>query len=161
MSDRALRQVALKIHALHAQDRAWILGQLAREVRERISGLLKELKALGIQSLPEAVVQTGFPTSSVALDAELVREIDSFDSELVFALLDDLPLRQKALIFHAHPWRWTTVMWNRLADGERQRLVKAMEMANLIRPPVITAVLTSFRAMGRERQANRISAVRG
>jgi hypothetical protein len=161
MSDRALRQVALKLHALHAHDKAWILGQLAYEVRKGISVLLNELKALGIQSLPEAVVHSGFPTSNTPLDAELVREIDHFGGELVFALLDDLPLRQKALVFHAHPWRWTTVLWNRLADGERQRLAKAMEMLNPVRPPVILSVLASFRALGRERQGGRISAIRG
>lgn len=162
MSDRALRQIALKLHALHAQDKAWILGQLARDVRERISGLLRELKVLGIQSLPEAAAaHADFATSNVALDDELVREIDCFDNELVFTLLDDFPLRQKALLFHARPWRWSMMVWHRLADGERQRLLKAMETMALLRPPIINAVLASFRAQGRERQANRISAVRG
>lgn len=161
MSDQAFRLVALKLHALHAQDKAWILGQLADEARERLSVLLKELRILGIQSLPEAVLSSGFPTSTVPLDAELVREIDCFDSELVFSLLDDLPLRQKALVFHAHPWRWTPALWNRFTDGERQRLVKTMGMMALTRPPVITSVLVLFRALGQKRHDSRISVVRG
>lgn len=160
MSDRALRQIALKLHALHVQDKAWILGQLARDVRERISGLMKELKALGIQSLPEAAEHVEYATSNVALDDELVREIDCFDNELVFTLLDDLPLRQKALLFHACPWRWSMVVWNRLADGERRHLLKAMETMALVRPPVINSVLASFRAQGRELLVTRVLAVR-
>ena len=159
MSDRAFRQVALKLHALHAQDKAWILGKLARDIRERLLTLLKELKALGVQGFPEVLVHANFPISAVVFDDELVREIDCLDNEVVFTLLDDLPLRQKAVLFHAYSWRWSAVLWSRLADAERQRLLKAMETIILVRPLVIHSVLASFRAQGRERRAS-VSAVR-
>jgi hypothetical protein len=161
MTDRAFRRIALKLHALHALDRAWVLRLLPDEAQRRISLLLRELKALGIRSIPEAVENLGFTTSSIQFDTELVREIDSIDSETVLALFDDLPLRQKALVFHAYQWRWASTFWNRLADDERRRLANAMKSMVQVRPLVIASILGSFRALARERQANRISAVRG
>lgn len=160
MSDRALRQITLKLHALHVVDRDWVLGQLPEKVRRPISALLKELNALGIRSIPEAVDSSGFPISSVQLDVALIREIDKLDSATVFALLDDLPVRQKALLFHAYQWRWASTLWNRLADGERRRLVKTMEAMTLVRPAAMASVLASFLALVQERRVNRISAVR-
>lgn len=161
MSDRGFRQIALKLHALHALDRDWVLGLLPDEARRRITVLLRELKALGIRNIPGAIENLGFPTSSIQFDAELVREIDSIDSETALALFDDLPLRQKALVFHAYQWRWASISWNRLADDERRRLVNVMKLLVQVRPLAIASVLRSFRALARERQANRISLVRG
>lgn len=154
MSDRAFRLAALKLYSLHSGDRAWILRHLDDGVRARLGALLKELKSLGIQSVPGAIDAAGLATAAVRLDAALLGAIDELDDATAFAALDGLPLRVKALILYAHRWRWTAAVWPRLSDLDRKRLIKAVNSMPEVRPAAMTAVLTAFSGLARK-QAGR------
>lgn len=43
------RRLALRLHALHASDRAWILSQVDAEARARLEPMLQELDSLGFR----------------------------------------------------------------------------------------------------------------
>jgi hypothetical protein len=49
------RRAALTLHALHADDRDWVLSQLGRPQRVELEALLAELTELGIPRDPELV----------------------------------------------------------------------------------------------------------
>ena len=45
-ADSGWRRAALTLHALHGQDREWLLAQLGESARQRLQALLEELREL-------------------------------------------------------------------------------------------------------------------
>lgn len=61
-----MRRAALTLHALHGDDRAWVLGQLRGPQRNELEALLAELTELGIPRDTE-LVNTALASSKLAL----------------------------------------------------------------------------------------------
>lgn len=65
------RRAALTLHALHADDRNWVLSQLGSPQRAELEALLTELTELGIPRDPE-LVSTALASSAPGLPAKRV-----------------------------------------------------------------------------------------
>ena len=50
-----LRKAAIRLACLHADDRQWILANLAADERQQIDGLLGEINELGLASEPAVI----------------------------------------------------------------------------------------------------------
>lgn len=70
------KQFALKLHALHPDDRAWLLSQLSTDASERLLPLLTELEALGLRIDNEhlAPIMQSMPFNGVDANAAMLSE---------------------------------------------------------------------------------------
>ncbi|MDZ4298828.1 MAG: hypothetical protein U0998_00515 [Moraxellaceae bacterium] len=55
MESSRLRQLAIRLACIHADDRAWVLEQFSDEQRETLDGLLDEINELGLAKNPSVV----------------------------------------------------------------------------------------------------------
>ncbi|MFJ4374657.1 hypothetical protein ACIP1T_18890 [Pseudomonas japonica] len=55
MTPSPLRKLAIRLACIHAEDRDWILGQLAADEARQVNELLQEIETLGLASDPSVV----------------------------------------------------------------------------------------------------------
>lgn len=96
------RRAALTLHALHVDDRTWVLAQLGSPQRVELEALLAELTELGIPRDPE-LVNTALATSHRELPAKQVPKVSlQAESKALAKLLsaepDAIALRCLALL---------------------------------------------------------------
>lgn len=82
MSELTLKRAALRIAGLHPADRRWLLRQLPTTPRRRLTAMIRELDALGIED-PEVFLAALTPSAAPTMDA--------VPGDLEFALVDQLP----------------------------------------------------------------------
>lgn len=103
------RKLALKLYALHEQDRRWLLDQLDASAQAEIMPLLNELQTLGVQVDLEDLQHMGkLNTASVerAATPEDVQLIDRASLSQIDIVFDSEPpvLLQRLQALRA--WRW-------------------------------------------------------
>lgn len=108
------RQYALKLHALSADDRDWILAQLPSDTQDRLRSLIGELEDIGLQ-VDQHLLDTLAASKDEAQygaaagdEAHLrnVRLLDRADSRWVAAALKGEPAALRSAIEGAHAWTW-------------------------------------------------------
>ncbi|MBI2308408.1 MAG: hypothetical protein HYU78_13980 [Rhodocyclales bacterium] len=108
------RQYALKLHALSANDRNWILAQLPPDTQDRLRSLIGELEEIGLQvdqGLLDTLAMRGeeAPDDAGAGDAAHLRNVrllDRADSRWIAAALKGEPAVVRSAIEGAHAWAW-------------------------------------------------------
>lgn len=105
------RLIALRLHALHEDDRNWILGQMEPEARRALVDLLAELKQLGFSALPELRKRAKRSTApgeaaDRPMDCDAIAVIDRADAEQVWQHLRGESEAVRRCLLTAHPWRW-------------------------------------------------------
>ena len=133
MSD-PFRQSALLLHGLSAEDRQWILAQLAEGQRARLSGYLAELEQLGMpadRSLAEALLsgaagraenaahRTGAHAAERATFGAALR---AAPAEAVLAILAEQPAWLIALVLGIEPWPWREAIHVGVDASKRERI---------------------------------------
>lgn len=115
MSLSSARIVALKLHALHQDDREWIFSRLDPVTQERLAPLLDELKELGLEiesdwmdSIENINIGSNdvLPNSGAWLDPELVAVIDSVLPWQIEHIFDQEPAILFQCLKAMHPWTW-------------------------------------------------------
>ncbi len=108
------RRLALRLHALHGDDRAWILSQLPVAAKARLEPLLEELNDLGFSIDQEMVdtldIQDGDASLSAAGVGEHERHIAALErapAEWIVAQLKDEPPALLDCLLSAHAWCWS------------------------------------------------------
>lgn len=140
-----LRQAAIRLACVHAEDRQWILGQLRPEQREQLEVLLEEIADLGLANDPAVVNALLWKIQSQsedheapALEAPENAWIDKAEDPFWAALaLQLLPADQRHSRLQAQPngsllGRWNSTLDNTqvpptLASALRQHLQQAEE----------------------------------
>lgn len=82
MSESTLRRAALRLAGLHSADRRWLLRQLPATSRRRLTAMIAELDALGIED-PGVFL--------MALEKSTSTAIEATSDVLDYTLLDTLP----------------------------------------------------------------------
>lgn len=103
------RRIALKLHALHEEDRNWILSKLDSTPRRILEGLLLELNELGFAQLPELrTAAPEHPASQAIAEDELapVRTVDDASAAAIWNAIYGEPSLLRCEIIHARKWRW-------------------------------------------------------
>lgn len=145
MSERELegrlRSAALSLHGLHWRDRQWLLRRLLPAWRQRLRGLLGELRSLGVepalaggQDLPPSLASNGLDAGSLAL-------IDQAAPEHLRRLLAQQPESVQALVLCLHDWRWRKAVWEGWSWLHRRRLHEQIACAGQLRPALAEALL--------------------
>ncbi|WP_151448616.1 hypothetical protein [Lacisediminimonas profundi] len=145
MSERELegrlRSAAFSLHGLHWRDRRWLLRQLLPAWRQRLRGLLRELRSLGVepalaggQDLPPSLASDGLEAGSLAL-------IDQATPEHMRRLLAQQPESLQAFVLCLHDWRWRKAVWDGWSWLHRRRLLEQVPRAGQLRPALAQALL--------------------
>lgn len=144
------RKAALKLHAMPAADRGWIMEQLPAPDRAALAGLLDELQALGIapdHHIADEAAQGGEarqPVLAAAGDPAVARALDALCAAApasIAALLADEPEQMAAVFLAAYPWPWRARL---LADYEveqRRRLNAALQAVPPLTPRVLSELV--------------------
>lgn len=145
------RKVALKLHAMGAEDRGWMLQQFGDDERTRLAGLLRELQDLGIRSdlsVPAALSDEDarqLLLSSAGVDrAETEKALDAVRSAQpaeVATLLTDEPDAMIAAVLSAYPWPWRARMLAGYGVETRLRVNRALAQTDMLRPKVRAALI--------------------
>jgi hypothetical protein len=101
------QRAALALHALAADDRAWVLGALPADQQAVIEPLLRELEDLGIPrdaGLLDTAVRCEGDRGAAAADA--LRALDAAQVRRLAGLLAGEPPRLAAALLAASPWPW-------------------------------------------------------
>ncbi|RAN48430.1 hypothetical protein RB25_11640 [Herbaspirillum rubrisubalbicans] len=105
-------RAALLLHALHQDDREWLLMQLPQEQRGSLLALLKELAQLGIprdpdllRELPPAAPRQSHPVE-VASESESISLLSLVDGQLMANFLREEPAQLIGQLLLLHPWPW-------------------------------------------------------
>lgn len=154
----SVRRAALALHALGGADRAWVLGQLPPDQRERLQPLLRELADLGIpadrslladvlDAQPKALHpsrvdapaddhesgQDGFARKRAALSR--------LEAGRMAALLQTEPAGLIAQLLHAHAWPWRQAVLEQLGAVKRRRVEEALDGLRRQMPPAVPQAL--------------------
>lgn len=92
-----LRQSALTLHALAAQDRAWVLAALPGGQRAALQPLLAELEEIGIPRDPDLLE---------AAQPRAARQRSAGELDALARVLRREPPRVAAVFLAAEPWPW-------------------------------------------------------
>jgi len=107
MANSPDRVIALKLHALHEEDREWILSRLDPASYKHLQALLGELKELKFNvdaALLRSVKHQANPTSSVK--DEDIRLIDTASSEQIKNIFDNEPRFLLNCLAVQYEWKW-------------------------------------------------------
>jgi hypothetical protein len=143
--DQNYRIAALKLHALHPDDRKWILSHFESAQQEKLRVLIEELEELDlapIKTLQESDIS--YPIGNFQLAPSLVAEINQMGSEKIMRHLNSLPEILKAMVLHAWRWRWSSAVWLMFDLQQRQRLLRYAHQFDSVKPSVFTALVESF-----------------
>lgn len=142
------RMAALKLHALHPKDRAWLLAHFEPSQQGILGTLIRELDDLGFVSTENVSNHlANYPVGHFQLDANIVAEINQARPEVVMKSLNALPERLMAMVLHAARWQWSSSIWLQLEQHERQRLLRQITQFGEIKAPVFIALIESFAEM--------------
>lgn len=104
------RRLALRLHALHASDRSWILSRIEGEARSRLESMLQELDSLGfridqeiLDSLEGHADKPESATDDYRQHVELLR---GAQPEWLLKQLKGEPQAVIDCLITAHPWPW-------------------------------------------------------
>ena len=104
------RHFALRLHALDASDRTWILSQLDDDTRARLEPMLKELDSLGfridqamLESLGDDAPGTKSPADSFHRN---IAFLDTVPANRIFGALKDEPRALRNCVETSHQWTW-------------------------------------------------------
>lgn len=133
-----LRRVALRLHSLHAADRAWLLKRLPASERASLQHMLRELRSLGIP----ATLEPGESPDPPPVDTPDV--LMAPQAEAVWRQLQDEDDHTIAVILSARAWPWREAVLAKCRRGRRQSIQRCMGQA---RPTeaVTTALLEALR----------------
>jgi len=143
--DHNFRMAALKLHGLHSKDRDWLLERFDSAQQGKLRALIAELDELGFVSTDQIPARDLFyPVGSYQLDSHTAARLNQADTELVMKVLNDLPSLLKAMVLHARHWQWSSHIWARFDQFERQRMVAHINQFASIKPSVFSALIDSF-----------------
>lgn len=110
------RQLAIRLYALHPEDRQWLLSQLPSAAREHLSSLLEELTDLGFA--PESLTNTPdeIGGSPVPASDEYRDLLDQACPEWLFGQLAKEATPLISVLLRAHPWRWRPALESLLSS---------------------------------------------
>lgn len=102
------RVLALRLHALHADDREWMLAQLPADARSTLEELLAELHRLGFPALPElrSSESSGLGDTHSNQDNNALVIVNNASCEQVWEVLRGEPEAIRNYILSVHGWRW-------------------------------------------------------
>jgi hypothetical protein len=113
--DNPARMLALKLYAMHSDDREWILARVDPVAKFHLTALLEELSALDIQvDIPIlASIEEGHPAANQRLagytewlPAEHAMAIDSATASTIHIIFDQEPDIFLRCLNALHPWKW-------------------------------------------------------
>jgi hypothetical protein len=85
------RRAALTLHALHSEDRDWLLAQLSAPQRDELLALLAELAELGIPSDGDLVSNALATTRPMGQPQPVAKAVLQADSKMLAKLLSPEP----------------------------------------------------------------------
>lgn len=106
------RRFALRLHALDASDRTWILSQLDDDTRARLEPMLKELDSLGFcidQAMLESLADNVPGTKSQADTFHRnIAFLDTVPANWILGTLKEEPRALRNCIENIHQWTWSS-----------------------------------------------------
>jgi hypothetical protein len=148
-----LRRAALYLHALHVADRAFLLEQLAPSDRERLEGLLNELKVLGFPADREwAQLATVEPSQAVDLAASHDRMPGVSTDVATVALMAASPAvigpvllaepdALVAQVLASRPWPWRDAVLQNAGVSRRRTIAEHLQEQPAAQPERLAAAL--------------------
>lgn len=116
MNQNPAHVFALKLHALHQDDREWILSRLENDAQERLMPLLSELNALGLKvdsTVIDAIehqTKTDSPNdldqNEIGLDVNAEAMVNSASSAQIKHIFDDEPVLFLQCLSTMKNWSW-------------------------------------------------------
>ncbi len=110
------RQHALRLYAMHPDDRAWLLSQLPEMARQQLNCLLKELADLGFE--PDSLMDSAeeLPGLPELGPDDSRHRLDQASPQWLFKQLAKEPAPLTAALLQAHAWRWRSDVETLLAS---------------------------------------------
>jgi hypothetical protein len=136
------RQAALALHSMLPADRSWMLARVPAASRERLQGLIDELRGLGVPAQAEWMRERCLDRSAQAArapaaqwsDTEARRLIGSLSAEQAHRLLAAEPDRLIADVLELGPFRWQAPLLGLMAA--RRDRIEAM-----LGPPMVAGAM--------------------
>jgi hypothetical protein len=141
------RLLALRLHALHADDRRWLLGQVPPEARMTLETLLRELQEMGVPA-----GKSGLPVDVLAgkRGQEHAVCVDAATAEQVWEVLREEPEAIRTIIVFARHWRWREKLLTQYMPNLAHARVSAPEgVTDRVKRSMIVALAARLPAAGR------------
>jgi hypothetical protein len=129
----ALRESALVLHGLSANDREWLLSRLPGERADDLRSLVDELQTLGLPSDPELTARAlhasqgaAMPAVATPLRSTAVQVIAAATADQMHTLLDKEADSLLAIVASSSAWRWREKWFARVEPLRAQRVRKMM-----------------------------------
>lgn len=141
------RGLALRLHALHAVDRAWLLAHIDEASRQQLLDLLTEISEIGLQ--PDAALlafASSGSTNTSAVEAEIAMRIDMANAATARAVLEQEPQSVRRCLRDLRAWSWRDGLDAGFSGQRNEPSVAAMETALSLRltPRTRAALLQAF-----------------
>lgn len=144
----AYRQAAICLHGLEEHDCDWLLSRLPKEHSAVLSGLLSELKALGIPQ--EAGLSRDFlPNSAVAASQGALRtdfaELEQASPEAVWSLLQNEPDAVLRALIMDRDWAWRGYVLKQYRKKHRRGLTAERPVGSKVFQVIVSIVAKRLR----------------
>lgn len=141
-----LRKAALCLHSLQDDDRAWLMQRLPVEKRDELSGLLDELKSLGIPG-DQSWQQLGLNMNTTELQAapDDEYELDAFTAQAVWAVLSREPASVIAAVLACRHWSWRQEVAGLYEKAQRNTLKLPAQLNDRVKQALVSALLSRLR----------------
>jgi hypothetical protein len=127
--EHALRQGVLIVHAMPADDQAWLLGQLEDGERAALLPLLDELAALGIPSEPgllELAAGSALRDAAAAERARPGAALLALDGAAMAEVLHGEPEALLVRVLAMRDWPWREAVLARCTPARRRHLLDSV-----------------------------------
>lgn len=145
----AAHRAALALHALTESDRAWLLGALGVEDRDRLAPLLRELEELGIPREARLLETLARAEPEPPVRERIgLEDLTGAGVRRLAELLADEPPRMVAALVSSRPWTWRAQLLSCLPHQmarEVERLTTELVPAPSLQDVVIAEVWRALR----------------
>ncbi len=146
------RQAALLLHAMTAQDQAWMLSRLQPRQAQHLQGLLNELRELGLPrtkfELTPRIVEKPIAKSEKQLvqkpsEVELstLQKLEAAGSFTLFRHLKDAPIGLVVVFLRSHDWSWRDAFIESFDLVKKRRLKEALKETVTLQVPKLPSKL--------------------
>ena len=125
-----VRVSALALHGLAASDRKWLMARLPAAQRERLRGLLQDLRGAGVQAdaeLVQRIVREKAAHDAAPDATQAQARLMRVEAAQIWTLVRGEPDLMVARLLRLHAWPWAAEVLIAAGKARAQRLESLME----------------------------------
>ncbi len=129
MSDKSLKQLALRLYAYPEKDRQWVLSRLEQQQAKQVSALLEDIASHNITDNYQVILESINSAQELVLQekqteevAGLIKQLNRVDQAKLIDCLKEEDSWVLALLFDLYKWKWKDALEQALTANKKMQI---------------------------------------